>query len=305
MFCGRCGGIKMKMIIRNDDVGYSEINDLGMFETLDKGVSTSCDVMLESPGTEKVLEKLRNYPWISIGWHSHCWNAPVLGAKNVPSLVIPETGRFRHDLHTAEDVDHGEILDEFRAQIERCIGILGKAPDVCGLDGPPSPFNRAQKQVCEEYGIATGFCNQLDNPAAEPVYAKAQWADRNIYFMDPGIAYKDILTDSIKEQQAYDPVKYYTENRFHIEKFPENAVLVQAWHPGYLDYFVYKEGDYGQGAMMFTAVRVQDVHALCSPELKKWIKENRIELINFRDALYGTKEYQNHLRNIGSDLFVR
>lgn len=42
----------MKMIIRNDDIGYSEVNDLGMFETLDRGVSTACDVMLESPGTE-------------------------------------------------------------------------------------------------------------------------------------------------------------------------------------------------------------------------------------------------------------
>ncbi len=29
--------------------------------------------------------------------------------------------------------------------------------------------------------------------------------------------------------------------------------------------------------------------------MKKWIKENNIELINFRDALYGTHEYQNHL----------
>lgn len=54
----------------------------------------------------------------------------------------------------------------------------------------------------------------------------------------------------------------------------------------------------------FPAIRIQDVHALCSEELKNWIRENRIELVNFRDALYGTKEYQNHLRNIGSDLFV-
>lgn len=294
----------MKMIIRNDDVGYSEVNDLGMFETLDQGVSTACDVMLESPGTEKVLQKLRNYPWISIGWHSHCWNAPVLGAKEVPSLVIPKTGRFRHDLHTAADVEYGELVMEFRAQIERCISILGKAPDVCAGDVEPTAFNRAQKQVCEEYGIVTGFSNHVDNPLETPIYADAKWSDRKIYFMDPGIAYRDILTDSIKEQQSYDPVKYYTENRFHIEKFPEDAVLVQAWHPGYLDYFVYKEGDYGSGAMMFTSIRVQDVHALCSQELKHWIRANKIELVNFRDALYGTKEYQNHLRNIGSDLFM-
>lgn len=294
----------MKMIIRNDDVGYSEVNDIGMFETLDNGASTACDVMLESPGTEKALEKLRNYPWISIGWHSHCWNAPVLGAKNVPSLVIPETGRFRHDLHTAMDIDYEELVSEFRAQIERCISILGKAPDVCARDTEPTVFNKAQKQICEEYGIVTDFSSRLGSQEEGTVCADARWAGRKIYFLDEGIAYKDILTDSIKEQQAYDPVKFYTENRFHIERYPEDAVLAQAWHPGYLDYYVYKEGDYGTAAMLFTAIRVQDVHALCSKELKDWIKENRIELVNFRDALYGTKEYQNHLRNIGSELFA-
>ena len=31
---------------------------------------------------------------------------------------------------------------------------------------------------------------------------------------------------------------------------------------------------------------------------------NRVELVNVRDALYGTQEYQNHLRAIGSDLCV-
>lgn len=276
----------MKMIIRNDDVGYSPISDLGMFETLDQGVSTSCDVMLESPGTEKALERLRNYPWISIGWHSHCWNAPVLEAGKVSSLVIPETGRFRHDLHTAQDVDFGELISEFRAQIERCVNILGRAPDVCAGDEEPTVFCRAQRQVCEEYGIVMDFTGS------------------KIHFMDTEPAYREILTDSIREQQAYDPVRYYTENRFHMERFSQDAVLVQAWHPGYLDYFVYKEGDYGPCAMQFTAIRVQDVHALCSKELKNWIRENRIELVNFRDALYGTREYQNHLRNIGSDLFA-
>ena len=33
-------------------------------------------------------------------------------------------------------------------------------------------------------------------------------------------------------------------------------------------------------------------------------QEYRVELVNFRDALYGTREYQNHLRAIGSDLCV-
>jgi hypothetical protein len=43
---------------------------------------------------------------------------------------------------------------------------------------------------------------------------------------------------------------------------------------------------------------------MCDPRLKQWIKENRVELINQRDALYGTHEYQQHLKDIGSDLYM-
>jgi chitin disaccharide deacetylase len=44
---------------------------------------------------------------------------------------------------------------------------------------------------------------------------------------------------------------------------------------------------------------------MCDTRLKNWIKQHRIELVNFRDALYGTGDYQNHLRTIGSDLYMR
>lgn len=47
-----------------------------------------------------------------------------------------------------------------------------------------------------------------------------------------------------------------------------------------------------------------DVHALCSPEVKGWLQEHKIELVNLRDALYGTHEYQNHLRAVGSELYI-
>ena len=57
-------------------------------------------------------------------------------------------------------------------------------------------------------------------------------------------------------------------------------------------------------ARQFVIGRTQDVAALCDPRLHDWLKDNRIELVNFRDALYGTREYQNHLRNTGSDLYM-
>ena len=54
----------------------------------------------------------------------------------------------------------------------------------------------------------------------------------------------------------------------------------------------------------YTLSRTYDVEGLCSQRLHDWIKDNNIELCNLRDVLYGTHEYQNHLRHIGSDLCI-
>jgi predicted glycoside hydrolase/deacetylase ChbG (UPF0249 family) len=301
----------MKLIVRADDVGYTHVHNLGTFETIERGVSTSADVMLDTPGTEDALEKLRAFPWISVGWHAHFWGSPVLDPNQVPSLVIEENGRirFRKDLQAAEDVKFEEILAECRAQMERCVRILGRAPDTGGMGMGGSPFRRAVKQVCDEYGIAYNFAKQRplrDNEKPSPfaVTQSEKWAHRNIYMSNPGTAYEPLMTASLTEWEKYDPAKYYLEDAEHLLDFKENDYVMTAWHPGYVDNFVYRLGDYGPLAGNFILARLTDVEALCSDRLKNWIKKNRVELVNFRDALYGTREYQNHLRAIGSDLAV-
>ena len=86
----------------------------------------------------------------------------------------------------------------------------------------------------------------------------------------------------------------------------DDVTVEQSWHPGYVDYFVYRLGERANRprARQFTVARCQDVAALCDPRLFDWIKEHRIELCNFRDALYGTREYQTHLRETGSPLYM-
>ncbi len=292
-----------KMVIRADDVGYTDVCNIGTFLTITDGVVTSADVMLESPGTEDALRRLKELPWISIGWHSHFWCSPVLPASQVPSLVIPETGRFRHDLTTAADIDAGELEAECHAQMKRCLTILGRAPDTTDLTGQETVFNAVKKKICDEYGIAYHFATKGGRTGV--TYPLDKWAGRKIHIPAPTNAYREIETDSLTAQmERYDPVKYYTEDPDKILELPDDVIFEQSWHPGYVDYFVYKQGDYGPHAKEFTSVRTEDVAALTSDRLRAWIRENRIELINFRDALYGTSEYQNHLRSIDSDLFV-
>lgn len=334
---GKTGG--RKLIVRGDDVGFSKVHNIGSFEAIEKGVMTSADVMLDSPGTEDALERLRSFPWISIGWHTHMWGAPVLGSREVPSLVEKGgqfDGRFRLDLNQAEDVVFDEAVRELRAQLDKCLRILGKAPDTGGGGRGNSPWGRAMKQVSEEFGLANGFTSSLaatdkytvqmnekiiagqragkewakyynSIPGIAGGKANEKWLDRKIFSASVGGFVVDLLTDSVSEvEEKYDPVLYYTEDRSGILNYPEDNIIMTAWHPGYVDYYVYRLGERinRPKARQWVICRTQDVSALCDIRLKNWIKANRIELVNTRDALYGTSEYQNHLKLIGSDLSI-
>lgn len=298
-----------RLVIRTDDVGYTESHNLGTFETYDHGYSTSADVMLDAPAVVPALKRLKEMPWVSIGWHTHFWCSPVLTAAEVPSLVIPETGRFRHDLMKAEDVSYEEALREMRTELEMCVDILGKAPDVGGLEEGTTPFTRAMATVTKEYGMAHNYGHRMQlrpdghfdlGPVAK------RFEDSKLYIVDQrGIVAPDILNSKTFEAlESYDTVRFLTEDRVKLHELPEGAAIMHGFHPGYPDYFVTRLGDYGPNMRYYTLSRVYDVEGLCSQRLHDWIKENNIELCNLRDALYGTHEYQNHLRHIGSDLCV-
>jgi predicted glycoside hydrolase/deacetylase ChbG (UPF0249 family) len=343
-----------KMVVRADDIGHSKVCNIGSFEAIEKGVVTAAAVMLDSPGTEDALERLKAFPWISLEWHTHMWGAPVLDPKQVPSLVEkdgPFAGRFKLNLGQADGVVYEEAVRELRAQLDRCIKILGKAPDTGGGGRGTSSWGKAMSQVTDEFGLVNNFTinappNEVfqafrdkylkhirDAQQAGEEWAKyysagtpnaggaggrggaanaadrgspdPRFAGRKIIMPVGTLAYIDLLTDSIsKVEKEYDPVLFYTEDRTGILKYPEDMIFAQAWHPGYVDYYVYRLGERVNRAraQQFVVGRTQDVAAMCDVRLKNWIKENRIELVNFRDALYGTREYQNHLRLIGSDL---
>ena len=88
----------MKLIVRIDDIGYTDINNMGSFLAIHEGIATAADVMLDTPGTEDALRRLKECPWISVGWHTHFWGSPVLPAEQVPSL-IQENGHFKPDMY--------------------------------------------------------------------------------------------------------------------------------------------------------------------------------------------------------------
>jgi chitin disaccharide deacetylase len=298
------GDIYMKLINRIDDVGYSVIHNEGSFAAIEHGVATAADIMLETPGTEDALLRLRNYPWISIGWHTHFWGTPLLDPQLVPSLVVRKDDevRFRKDIHIAADVNYDEALAECRAQMKRCIAILGRAPDTGGGFGN-SPMQMAIAQTCRDFGMATRFAQSSMNGVASSV--DPRWKNCDIRMSDQSADYLYLRkTESIKELIKFDPLINIIGN-IQPEEYPDNACIVAVYHPGYVDSFVSLHGEPSDESQNFLLVRLQDVDALCSSRIQKWIIDKRIELVNFRDALLGTSEYQNHLFASDSPLFIK
>lgn len=286
----------MKLIIRADDVGYTVPNNQGIFKAIDQGIVTSADLMLDCPGFENAVEFLKERPWISVGWHPHFWGAPVLPADKVPSMVNSQ-GRFkfRRDQSLKDTCEPEEIRAECRAQVERCIRLLGRGPDYTHSHKTDSLFEKVRLEVCDEYGIKYGFATKLRPDGSCLEVASEQYAALGIEMPDqPGTVYRASFDDSMKVRKTYDPVKYFLDDS---EGMLSKKVFITAWHPGYLDDYILKEST-------CLEARVVDLIALCSDELKQWIRDNQVELVNYRDALYGSREYQNHLKVTGSNLFI-
>ena len=279
----------MKMIIRADDVGYTHVHNLGTFQSVDQGLVTSCDVMLDTPGSIEALQLLRDRPWISTGWHTHFWGSPVLPPSQVPSMYDASTGHFRADLSTAEDVSYEECLAEMRAQMELAVKYLGRALDTAMAPRGTSPFGRAMAKLIEEYGIVTGYAGMHGPASAHFPPAAPRWADRKIMMAFPtGKTHSGdvFFTDSIAVQQAYDPLRVWTDDEYGIWAMDQDAIPIIVFHPGYVDEYVAKLGDHGPNAWKFLTTRPVEVLALCSQALRDWMLEHQIELVNLRDALY-------------------
>jgi len=284
----------MKLIVRADDVGYTLVHNIGTFRSFEEGISTHVDVMLDSPGTEDALLYSKAHPWLSVGWHAHLWNTPVANPKLIPSL-IDERGRFkgRHDRKARDTFVYEECLIELRAELDRCIAILGRVPDTAGFHPGDSPMDRAMKAVIEEYGLVTGFMTTHGFGRTRP--ADEKYLSRDIICVDPSLQYPGAYSKEFDKFPDYSPMAFY-KSYFTEEMFASNTTYVTPWHPGYVDELVLESS--------VTLARIVDVEGLCSDEMKQWIIDHKVELVTFRDAIYGTHEYQNHLKLLGSPLYI-
>lgn len=247
-----------RLLIRADDLGYSEAVNYGIEKSVRDGLIRSVGMMPNMDAAEHGFELVKDCD-IALGQHSSvCVGKPVCDPELIPSLVGAD-GEFRpsSDFRNATEdfVDFEEAKLEIRAQLERFREITGREPDYFEGHAVASPnLLRAIEAVRVEEGLRSSYLT-FDEPMCfegTPVRACAMDS------MSPGYD----ATASLKRE---------------VEAAPEGSISVYVCHPGYLD-------DYILNHSSLTVNRTKEVATLCDPEMRTWLEaQPGLELIDYRD----------------------
>lgn len=249
----------MKLIINADDFGYSRGINYGIIDAYNQGVVSSTTIMSNMPGFKHAVQLAKENEGLGIGIHLvlTCGNA----LTGVNKTITDEKGAFFNrdaltQACTTNNIDIHEIEQEYIAQIEN---VIESGINPTHLDSHhhthelPNIFNIYLK-MAKKYNLAIRI-HCKDNIPEE--YKDIKSPDR-------------LILDFFGEHIT---IPYLIEG---LDKYKETNELIEIMcHPGYLDKSVLMNTSY-------TIPRLNELEILRSKEIINYIKENNIELCNFK-----------------------
>ncbi|WKN33849.1 polysaccharide deacetylase family protein [Porifericola rhodea] len=122
----------IRLIVRSDDMGFSHAANLAIIESVEKGITTSVEVMVPTPWFPEAVALLQNYPELDVGIHitltSEWTNVKWRPLTHAPSLtdgngyfypmIWPNEHYGAEQALSRQNWKLKEIEQEIRAQIE-------------------------------------------------------------------------------------------------------------------------------------------------------------------------------------------
>lgn len=246
-----------KILLRADDLGYSEAVNYGIEKSIKDGLISSLGVMVNMPATKHGVELVRNYD-IALGVHTNiCAEKPLTDPSLIPSLV-DDNGYFKSSkvYRTASEdfVVFEEVIIEIEAQYQKFLELFGRKPDYFEGHAVSSVnFFKDLEYIADKHNLKySGF-----SLGGEPIRIGQSTVQFNMESMSPD----------------YDPRMML--NRM-VDKSSEEVVQLAVFHPGYLD-------DYLLNHSSLTIPRTQEVALLVDDTVKNWLKNENVSLIDYRD----------------------
>lgn len=255
----------MKLIIQADDYGISEGVVYGIMKAVNEGCLTCVGMFSNMPDSPLAAELIRDKE-ICLGEDINICTGPCVAApEKIPSIARPNGKLYTKNEHIfldqkAEDGDHmryEECCIEVRAQIERFRELAGRYPAYLnGHSYHNRNIDRAVKDLSAEYQI----------PLAKELEHKYQMAGpKKLWYKRPFPL----------EEQFH---AYAMDSILADEDFAKQEYGILIFHCGYIDPALLDVSS-------FSVIRVNDLKAVLSPEMKQWITDNGIEKISYSNLV--------------------
>jgi len=246
-----------KILVRADDLGYSEAFNYGLARAVKSGIVRSVGVMPNMEWAQHGVELLKDTD-VTFTVHANiCQGRPITDPKLVPSLV-DENGIFKDkSLYREAKEDFvvlEEVLMEVEAQYDRLVELTGRKPYMVEAHAVPSAnFNKAIAMLNQKHGLAgMGF-----EPGRGPKIASHFMK----FSMDSG-------------NPDYNPFESF--KKAASQEMAEDECALMVLHPGFVDEYVLTTS-------YITTQRALEVAFAINPEVPKWCAENGVKLMTYGD----------------------
>ncbi len=251
----------MKLVIRADDVGYSEAVNYGISKSVHDGLVRSVGLMPNMPAAKHGLELLSDVK-VCIGQHTNvCLGKPCADPALIPSL-LDENGDLKSSkLYRAawkegrEFVVLDEMVLEIEAQYHRFKELVGHEP---GYFEAHAVMNKNLFKALEIVAAR----HHLRYSAMVP-------GDKTSTFDGKPIAVCGM--DSMEPD--YDPFECLKKG---VAQGSPDLPNIFICHPGYLDDFILRSSS-------LTVNRTKEVAMLTDPAVKQWLDSRGVEVITYDD----------------------
>ena len=249
-----------KIIVRADDLGFTEGVNYGIEKACRDGIIRSVGIMTNMPATKHGYDLVKDLP-LCFGQHTNiCAGKPLCDPKDVPS-ICDENGNLKASKVYRAAAKEGydfvvleEVIQEIEAQYEAFVKLTGDKPHYFeGHAVASENFFKGLEIVAKRHG-----CEYLGMNLNGPVKFRNSLLYNAMDSMNPD----------------YDP--FESLKKYALKDYGEDGYLMFVCHPGYLDEEILRVSS-------LTRPRPMEVAMSISQETKDWLKENEIEVITYDD----------------------
>lgn len=244
------------VIMRADDLGFSEAVNLGIAKTVEEGPVRTAGLMVNMKAAEHGLKLLEGKN-CCVGLHVNVSvGKPVCPLKEIPTLVN-ENGEFYPSsrYRSGEDfASHEDLYKEITAQYHRFLELTGKKPSYFEAHAVMCRnLETVLKEIAEEQGLLY-----------QPPFSDFTVGEREV---------KMCAMHSMEE--GYDAEAAV---RQELSKIRDSYFHVYVCHPGYLDRYLWDHSS-------LRLPRMAEVEMLCDPKLREWMRQEEIQGVTYDDLM--------------------